>query len=53
MDGGHQAVPEPAVCLWGQEGQWYPGGHQEKHCQLVEGGDPAPLLSPGEKQLGV
>lgn len=29
-------------------GQWYPGVHWEKSGLQMEGGDPAPLLSPGE-----
>ncbi|RMC13120.1 hypothetical protein DUI87_10651 [Hirundo rustica rustica] len=35
-------------CPCGQEGQWYPGLHYEEHSQQVKGGDPAPLLSPGD-----
>ncbi|TRZ26142.1 hypothetical protein HGM15179_000992 [Zosterops borbonicus] len=31
-----------------QEVQRHPGVHQEEHHQQVEGGDPAPLLSPDE-----
>ena len=31
---------EPAVCPWGQEGQWYPGLHQEECYQQVEGCHP-------------
>ncbi|TRZ21626.1 hypothetical protein HGM15179_005462 [Zosterops borbonicus] len=45
------AVPEPSVSPCGQEGQWDPGVHWEEHCQQEEGGDPAPLLSPGEAHL--
>ncbi|RMC00519.1 hypothetical protein DUI87_23133 [Hirundo rustica rustica] len=40
-------------CPCGQESQWDPGDHQEEHCQQVQGGDPASLLSPGEGISGV
>ena len=50
--GGQQGDHEPAVCLCGQEGQWYPGVHQEECGQQVEGGDPPPLLCPGEATSG-
>lgn len=33
-------------CPSEQEGQWYSGLHWEEHCQQVEGGGPAALLSP-------
>ncbi|RMC19329.1 hypothetical protein DUI87_03937 [Hirundo rustica rustica] len=33
---------------YGQKSHWCPGVHQEEHCQQDVGGDPAPLLSPGE-----
>jgi len=35
------------------EGQSYPGLHQEKHVQQVEGVDSAPLLCSGETPPGV
>jgi len=35
------------------EGQPYPGLHQDKRGQQVEGGDSAPLLYSGENPLGV
>ena len=38
--------------LCGQEGQWNPGV-LEKSSQQVEGGDPSPLLCPGEATCGV
>jgi len=44
---------EPAVCPCGQEDQGYPGVHYEEHGQQVEGGDPPPLLCPGEATSGV
>ena len=44
---------EPAVCPGGQEGQWCPGVHWEQRGQQVGGGDPAPLLCPGEATSGV
>lgn len=40
-------------CPRGQEGQWYPGVHQEESGQQVEGGDPDPLLDPNEATSGV
>ncbi|TRZ06476.1 hypothetical protein HGM15179_020631, partial [Zosterops borbonicus] len=46
-------LPMSQQCPCGQEGRWYPGMHWEKHYQQVEGGDPAPLLSPGEASSGV
>ncbi|RMC15138.1 hypothetical protein DUI87_07320 [Hirundo rustica rustica] len=33
-------------------GQWYPGMHWEERRQQIEGGDPAPLLSPSEAPSG-
>jgi len=36
------------VCTHSPEGQPYPGLHQKKHNQQVEGGDSAPLLCSGE-----
>ncbi|GAB0190298.1 hypothetical protein GRJ2_001495100 [Grus japonensis] len=41
------------MCPCGQEGQWYPGVHEEEHGQQVEGGYPPPLLCPGEATSGV
>ncbi|TRZ14816.1 hypothetical protein HGM15179_012290 [Zosterops borbonicus] len=38
-------------CPCGQEGQWDLGVHWEECGQKAEGGDPAPLLSPGEAHL--
>ena len=36
----------------GKDGHQPPGLHQAERGQQVEGGDPAPLLSTGETQLG-
>ncbi|PKU35600.1 proteinase-activated receptor 2 [Limosa lapponica baueri] len=36
------------ICTRSPEGQPYPGLHQKKHGQQVEGGDFAPLLCSGE-----
>jgi len=41
------------MCTWTLESQLYPGVHQEKHDQQVEGGDSAPLLCSGETPPGV
>ncbi|KAJ7412815.1 hypothetical protein WISP_94520 [Willisornis vidua] len=46
-----QCFHEPAVCPCGQEGQWCPGVHYKEHCQVIEAGDPASLLSPGGVHL--
>ena len=35
---------EMAMCTHSSEGQLYPGLHQKKRVQQVEGGDSAPLL---------
>ena len=34
-------------------GQWCPGLHQERHCQMIEGDDRSPLLNTGEAICGV
>ena len=39
--------------LIAQEGQLYPGLHQEKGVQQAKGGDSAPLLHSGENPPGV
>ena len=36
------------MCTHSPEGQRYPGLHQKKHGQQVEGGDSAPVLCSGE-----
>jgi len=41
------------MCARSPEGQPYPGLHQEKRGQQVEGGDSAPLLCSGETPPGV
>jgi len=41
------------MCTHSPEGQPYPGLHQEKRGQKVEGGDSAPLLLSGEIPPGV
>jgi len=41
------------MCASSPESQPYPGLHQEKHGQQVEGGDSAPLLHSGVTCLGV
>jgi len=41
------------VCAHSPEGQLYPGLHQKKHGQQVEGGDSAPLLCSCETLPGV
>jgi len=41
------------MCAHSPEGQPYPGLHQEKHGQQVEGGDSVPLLRSGETPPGV
>ena len=46
--GGQHVGHEPAVCPCGQEGHRYPGVHSKEHGQQAEGGDPLPLLCPGE-----
>ena len=48
--GGQQDGHETAVCLCGQEDQWYPGmfKKKKKHDQQVVGSGSTPLLCPGE-----
>ena len=41
------------MCARSPESQPYPGLHQQKHGQQVEGGDSAPLLCSGETPPGV
>ena len=41
------------MCTHSPEGQPYPGLHQNKSGQKVEGGDSAPLLLSGETSPGV
>jgi len=41
------------MCTCSPESQLYPGLHQEKHGQQVEGGDSAPLLGSGGTPPGV
>ncbi|KAK4826703.1 hypothetical protein QYF61_010918 [Mycteria americana] len=43
----------PAMCAHSPESQLYPGLHQKKRGQQVEGGDSAPLLHSGETPPGV
>ncbi|KAK4830050.1 hypothetical protein QYF61_008388 [Mycteria americana] len=40
--------PVLTMCAYSPEGQLYPGLHQKKHGQQVEGGDSAPPLCSGE-----
>jgi len=47
-----QAGHKPAVRPHSPETQPYPGLHQKKGGQQVEGGDPAPLLCAGETSPG-
>ena len=51
--GRWQVGHEPAMCVHSTESQPYPGLHQKKHGQQVEGSYLAPLLCAGETQLGV
>jgi len=51
--GGQQVGHEPEACLCGQECQWDPGMSHEERGQRAEGGDPPPLLCPGEATSGV
>ncbi|GAB0187702.1 mitochondrial enolase superfamily member 1 [Grus japonensis] len=44
---------EPSVCACSPESQLYPGLHQKRCDQQVEGGDPAPLLCSCETPPGV
>jgi len=41
------------MCTCSAEGQPYPGLHQKKHGQLVEGGDSAALVCTGKTSPGV
>jgi len=41
------------MCARSPEGQLYPGLHQKKYGQQVEGGDSVPLLCSGETSAGV
>ncbi|KAK4831735.1 hypothetical protein QYF61_018865 [Mycteria americana] len=49
MKAGH----EPTMCAHSPEGQPYPGLHQKKHGQQVEGGDSPPLFHSCETPPGV
>ena len=49
--GGWQAAHEPAMSPHSPESQLYPGLHQKKHGQQVEGGDSARLLCAGGPHL--
>ena len=40
------------MCYGDQEGQLHPGLHKKEHGQQVKGGDPPPLLCPGEASPG-
>jgi len=52
--GSNKVPPQsPLLCTHSPEGQPYPGLHQKKHGQHVEGGDSAPLLRSGESPPGV
>ena len=51
--GEWRAGHEPVMCPHSPEGQLYPGLHQKKRGQQVEGGDPAPLLCAVETLPGV
>ena len=44
--GGQQVGHEPAACSCGQEGQGYPGVHQEEYGQEVKISSPPSLLCP-------
>jgi len=44
---------EPTMYARSSESQLYPGLHQEKHGQQVEGGDSVPLLCSSETPPGV
>jgi len=50
---GRKAGHETPTCAHRPEGQPYPGLHQEKRGQQVDGGDSAPLLCSGETPPGV
>jgi len=41
------------MCTRSPEGQPYPLPHQKKGCQLLEGGDSAPLVNSAETPPGV
>ena len=51
--GGWKDGHEATMCARSPEGQPYPGLHQEKRGQQIEGGDSAPLLHSGETPPGV
>lgn len=44
---------EATVCPSCKEDQWYPGLHQTKYCQQIEGGESSSLLSAGGATTGV
>lgn len=50
--GGRKVNQEPAMCPCSKGGQQHTGLHEDCHPQ-IEGGDPSPLLSPGETTAGV
>ena len=48
-----ESFNEPTVCACSPKGQVYPGLHQEKFDQQIEGGDSSPLLCYCETPPGV